>query len=603
MLLSLELRNLAKRAPIVLGRYTVEGKANIAVKGETGTSAEIILEALVAKIGEVKPDFASIAGLIGDKKFAFASSAPIASTNLLDEGIAAEAYLAIDGTSYKVPYEIAHQLILDRPDQAILHGSKVFYRGTGKLSAPYMDVQLAGYVLRPGRPNYHLGDLIQGYLDAPIPGDMATMAVGLLKLDGAMREQLGKEQQTHILDDIELPLVPILAEMEDWGIGLSPQFLLDFSKSLTIEIDKLTQSIHQLAGQEFLIASPKQLGEILFDKMGIPGGKKNKTGWATGAEVLQELVLDHPICGEVMSWRELTKLRSTYADALPKMIKSDGRIHTSFNQTVAATGRLSSNDPNIQNIPTRTELGKQIRKAFVAAPGYEFASLDYSQIELRLLAHMCQDDALVTAFQTGVDVHTATAALMFNLEKESVSKEQRRLAKMLNFAVLYGVSEFGLAQQLGAGFGISDAKALITQYNERFVKVKGFIDSVVESAKQKGFTTTLDGRRRYFPDIHAQNRNERMNSERQAMNAPIQGSAADMVKKAMIDVRKNLDGTGARLLLQVHDELLFEIPTGQHDICEPIRKLMENAMPLSVPTEVDLKIGPNWNEMTRVDRR
>ncbi len=599
MLLSLELKNLAKRAPVVLNRYTAAGAAS-ELAGEA--KLEVISEPIIAKIGDKINSLEDARRLIGDRKFAFVSSAPAPAANLLDDITSAESFIAVGDTAYSIPFDIAHQVILGCTGQAITHGSKAFYRGSGNLERPYMDTQLAGYVLQSGRQNYMLGDLIQGYLDAPIPSDLATMSVGLYKLNEVMRERLEKENQTHILDDLELPLVPILAEMEDWGISLSEQFLLDFSKSLAIEIGKLTATIQEQAGQEFLIASPKQLGEILFEKLGIPAGKKNKTGWATGAEVLQELVLEYPICGDVLSWRELTKLKSTYADSLPKMIKSDGRIHTSFNQTVAATGRLSSNDPNIQNIPIRTELGKQIRRAFVAAPGFELVSLDYSQIELRLLAHMCQDEALVNAFQTGIDVHTATAALMFNMDKDQVTKEQRRLAKMLNYAVLYGVTEYGLAQQLGAGFSISESKTLIMQYNERFAKVKGFIDSVVDSAKQKGFTTTLDGRRRYFPDIHAQNRNERMGAERQAMNAPIQGTAADLVKKAMIDVRKQLGNSDYRMLLQVHDELLFEIPIGRRDACENIRSLMENALPVSVPIEVDMKIGLNWNEMIAVAR-
>jgi DNA polymerase-1 len=285
------------------------------------------------------------------------------------------------------------------------------------------------------------------------------------------------------------------------------------------------------------------------------------------------------------------------------MIAADGRIHTSFNQTVAATGRLSSMEPNLQNIPVRTELGRQIRKAFVAAPGYALASFDYSQIELRLLAHLCRDDALVEAFQNNVDVHSVTAALTFGVTLDAVTKEQRRLAKMLNYAVLYGVTDFGLANQLGGGFSVSEAKALITQYFERFPNVKAFTESVVAEARTKGFTATLCGRRRYFPDIHSQNRNERQGVERQAVNAPIQGAAADMIKLAMIRVRKTLGSAATRMLLQVHDELVFEHSPEEPALVEPIRREMEQALPLDVPVEVDAKIGDNWNEMNPVTAR
>jgi DNA polymerase-1 len=282
------------------------------------------------------------------------------------------------------------------------------------------------------------------------------------------------------------------------------------------------------------------------------------------------------------------------------MIKEDGRIHTSFNQMVAATGRLSSNDPNLQNIPIRTELGRQIRGAFVAERGYTLTSFDYSQIELRLLAHLCKDEALVDAFQKGQDIHSATASLMFNVELANVSKDQRRYAKTLNFAVLYGVTDFGLAAQLGGEFSIQEAKALIEQYFARFPKVKAFTEGVVAEARSKGFTTTLYGRRRYFPDIHSQNRNERMAVERQAVNAPIQGAAADMVKLAMIEARKTLGQTSTKMLLQVHDEIVFEMAEDETDLIPKLRTDMESAMPLDVPVEVDCKAGPSWNEMTKL---
>jgi DNA polymerase-1 len=269
---------------------------------------------------------------------------------------------------------------------------------------------------------------------------------------------------------------------------------------------------------------------------------------------------------------------------------------------VAATGRLSSNEPNLQNIPIRTELGRQIRRAFVAPDGYELLSLDYSQIELRVLAHMCEDPALVQAFRTGQDVHAATAALMFDEDLGAVTKEQRRLAKLLNYAVLYGVTGYGLSNQLGPGFSPADANALIKQYSERFPTVKAFTDHLVMEARASGFTRTLIGRRRVFPDINAPNWSRRQYAERQAMNAPIQGTAADMIKLAMVDVAREVPADQARLLLQVHDELVFEIPAGERGAVEPVRRLMEQALPLQVPVEVDAKAGPNWLEMEAVPR-
>jgi DNA polymerase-1 len=468
------------------------------------------------------------------------------------------------------------------------------------------DTLLAGYVLQSGRANYALRDLVQGYLEITPPTNGAEMSAALSLLEPALRDRLQKEGQEKVLDEIELPLVPILAEMETTGIKVNPDVLKDFSIQLEQEIIRTAQCIHEAAGSQFNIGSPKQLGEILFERLQIPGQKKTKTGYATGAEVLQLLAPTHQICADVLSWRELSKLKSTYADALPKLIDpKTGRIHTTYNQTVAATGRLSSNEPNLQNIPIRTDLGRTIRRAFVAAPGYKLASFDYSQIELRILADMCGDENLVRAFEEGVDVHTATAALMWNMPATDVQKEQRAYSKMLNFAVLYGVSEYGLANQLGGGFSISEAKALIEQYRERFPKVKAFTDSVVAEARSKGFTTTLYGRRRYFPDIHNANRNERMYAERQAMNAPIQGTASDMIKLAMIRVDERLKAEGARsrMLLQVHDELVFELVDGEERLIEMLRSDMESALKLKVPIVVDAKLGENWEEMRENNSR
>jgi len=597
MLESLEFRALVKRLPAVLGPYVQGGE------GEPAPSVEVHEESLevVLKVGGSPEDVVAFAA---GRPYALFFAPPETQASMFDDAPGeGKAYVAVGNQVRETTTKNAHYLFSRIPAGAILHDSKPIYKATSPLLAPpRFDTMLAGYVLQSSRSSYQLKDFIQGFLDFPVPVKPEGLASALWHLEAALRDRIVKESQERVLFEIEQPLVPVLAEMEMIGIKTDAGFLAEYSKGLETEIERVAANVYELAGQEFNIGSPKQLGEILFEKLGIPAEKKTKTGWATGAEILEPLAPSYPVAREILNWRELTKLKSTYADSLPKMIASDGRIHTSFNQTVAATGRLSSNDPNLQNIPIRTELGRQIRKAFVAEAGYRLASFDYSQIELRLLAHLCHDDALVEAFNKRVDVHSVTASLTFGAPIEEVTKEQRRYAKMLNYAVLYGVTDFGLANQLGGGFSVAEARSMINLYFERFPKVKAFTESVIEETRQKGFTTTLVGRRRYFPDIHNQNRNERMASERAAVNAPIQGAAADMIKLAMLKVRKTLGLQATRMLLQVHDELVFELRDGEDALIEPIRTDMESAMPLDVPTEVDAKIGDNWNEMAEIPR-
>lgn len=588
---SLEFRSLFRRAPKTLGAY-LDGNAP-AVRDGLSESVEVESEKLEISLSQVT-DFEALARFVEDRRYSVYFAAAQAA-DLFEQPVR-KAYVAVGKQAVEARDEDALRLISQLPDLAVLHDAKPTYkRLPGFVEAPRFDSFLAGYVLQSGRANYALRDLIQGYTDLQVPTEPHEMAGAMLVLEDAMCNRLEKEQQTRVLREMELPLVPILADMENLGIAADREQLREFSKTLEVTIDQTAKHIWEIAGCEFTIGSPKQLGEVLFDKMKLPGAQKTKTGYATGAEVLQ--LIPHEICQEVLNWRELSKLKSTYADALAGLIREDGRIHTTYSMTVAATGRLSSNDPNLQNIPIRTELGRGIRKAFRADPGYDLGSFDYSQIELRVLAHMCGEPALVDAFREHEDVHTATAQLMFGLGDTPPSKVQRGQAKMLNYAVLYGVSEFGLAQQLGGGFSIGEAKELITKYNERFPSVKGFTDSVVAEARAKGFTTTLMGRRRYFPDIHAPKLNERKAAERQAMNAPIQGTAADMLKLAMIHIHGLLRGSGTRMLLTVHDELVFELPSADLSLVEPIRSAMMNALPLSVPIEVDAKLGPNWNDM------
>jgi len=594
-----ELKSVHRRADKVLGRY-LDGAAPYV------ETASVELEALDVALKPVA-DWAGLQAFAGDRPYSIYFSAA-AARDLFDDP-ERKAFVATGREVAEVSEADALRLLEQAPERAILHDAKGAYKRLDAMSdratlreTPRFDSMLAAFVLQSQRTSYSLRDLAMGYLDIQAPTKPEELASALILLEPVLRDRLVKEEQQRVLDEVELPLVPILAEMEWYGICADRDQFREFSKTLQVEIERVTQHIFELAGQEFTIGSPKQLGEVLFDKLQIPGASKTKTGYATGVEVLSQLAPTHEIAAEVLNWRELTKLKSTYADALEKYIQGDGRIHTTYNQIGAATGRLSSNDPNLQNIPIRTELGRGIRKAFRAGEGYRLLSLDYSQIELRVLAHMCDEPALTEAFEGHEDVHTVTAQHMFSLGDEPASKEQRRLAKMLNYAVLYGVSEFGLAQQLGSGFSVAEAKELIRVYNERFPAIKGFTDGIIQEARSKGFTRTLLGRRRYFPDIHSPKIMERKSVERQAMNAPIQGTAADMLKLAMLGVRKRIQGSASRMLLNVHDELVFELATGEDSLVEPIRTEMESALPLTVPVEVDAKVGANWNDMTAVLR-
>lgn len=594
MLESLEMRSLARRAPKILGPYVSHDgitPGNVAV-------AEVLSEKLEVTASDLRTYEEAVAFVSG-KPFSVYFPTPMRA-DLFDESDRV-AMLAIGQQVRRLPEPVAHKLTEAMPELAILHDAKQLYRRLSPgIKEPRMDTMLAGYVLQSGRSAYMLRDLITGYLEIQPPESAEELVAALYLLDVPLQDRLEKESQTRVLTEIELPLVPILAQMENTGICAKREVLREFSKQLEVTIDQTARHIYEMAQQEFNIGSPKQLGEVLFDKLCIPGAVKTKTGYATGVEVLSNI--NEPICQEVLSWRELTKLKGTYTDALERLIGPDGRIHTNYNQTVAATGRLSSQDPNLQNIPIRTELGRGIRKAFYAEKGYKLASFDYSQIELRILAHMSGEPALVEAFRNHEDVHTATAEQMFSIEGSQVTREQRGYAKTLNYAVLYGVSEFGLAQQMGSGFSIIEAKDLIKRYFERFASVRGFMDGIVAEARSKGFTTTMMGRRRYFPDIHAAKVMERKAAERQAMNAPIQGTAADMMKLAMIRVGHRLKGARSRMLLTVHDEIVFEIAEGEEHLLEPIREEMEQALPLNVPVEVDAKIGPDWLDMKTIER-
>ena len=593
---SYEMRSHARRAPLIFAPYI----AGAAPAADDAEPAQVVDEAIEAKLSKLD-SLGGLTAFVGDR--VYAAYLPAAAPSTLFDDPERLAYVAIGDEVCEVPAALVADLVKREPAKAFFHDAKPLYRrsyGGERIDAPGFDTMLAGFVLQSGRGTYALRDLVQGYLEVQPPATGEQMGAALYRLVPILKERLEKEGQTRVHDEIELPLVPILARMENLGIKTHRDGLREFSKTLEVTISDTQRHIYELAQVEFNIGSPKQLGEVLFEKLGLPGAQKTKTGYATGVEVLGLIAAEHEIVALILNYRELTKLKSTYADALERLIAPDGRIHTTYNQTGAATGRLSSNDPNLQNIPIRTELGRGIRRAFVADTGYELASLDYSQIELRVLAHMCREPALVQAFETGEDVHTVTAKRVFNLGDEAPTKEQRRQAKMLNYAVLYGVTEWGLAQQLGPAFSVAEAKELIVHYNERFPSVADFTKAIVGEARAKGFTTTLTGRRRYFPDIHAVKVNERRYAERQAMNAPLQGTAADLLKLAMIEVDRLLVGKGTRMLLNVHDELVFEMPPSEETLIPAIAHAMGSALPMDVPIDVDAKVGPDWDDMRPV---
>jgi DNA polymerase-1 len=476
------------------------------------------------------------------------------------------------------------------------------------------DSAVAAYLLNPARARYRLEEICMeafGACPPPPPGpDLASAAgePGAVLGERARwvwrywehaRQELGERELLGIYDDIERPLVPVLALMERHGIRADPQRLEDFAKELERQLENLTREIYALAGEEFAIASPKQLAHILFEKLKLRVMRRTKTGYSTDADVLTELAVDHALPGKVLEHRMLAKLKGTYADTLPALVHPrTRRIHTTFNQLVASTGRLSSQDPNLMNIPIRTELGRPIRAAFIPAEGWRFVAADYSQIELRILAHLSEEPALIASFQRGEDIHRRTASEVFKVAPEEVTPLQRTIAKSANFAILYGVSAFGLSQ--ATKIDQKEAQRYISGYFAAHPRVRAFIDRTLAEGRVRGYVTTLLGRRRYLPDLLATNPVARNAAERMAMNAPVQGTASDMIKIAMVRVQAALEtrGLAARMLLQVHDELLFEVPPAEVAEVEALaREIMAAALPLRVPVVVDVKTGSDWAQV------
>ncbi len=471
------------------------------------------------------------------------------------------------------------------------------------------DTMLAAYLLNPSLTNPTLEDLSSRYLDQVIsfPEDesaVARRAFIVRKLWSPLLESLSDDDLLTLLSELELPLSIVLADMELQGVQLDINRLKEMSERLGAQLDSLTEDIHILAQEEFNINSPRQLGQILFEKLGLPVIKRTKTGYSTNAEVLEKLAPLHEIPRKMIDYRQLAKLKSTYIDGLQSLVDSrTGKIHTTFNQTITATGRLSSTEPNLQNIPVRDELGREIRGAFVPSePGWMLLAADYSQIELRVLAHMSQDQRLIDDFQHDADIHTKTAATIFDVAEEDVTADLRRRAKGINFGVIYGITDYGLARDVGVSR--EEAALYIENYFLQYPGVKRFIDETIREAREKGYVTTLLKRRRYLPDLLSSNRNIRAFGERTAMNTPIQGSAADIIKLAMLNIHQELQEKDlrARLLLQVHDELIFELPAEELEtLVSLVRSGMENVMELAVPLKVGIEVGPNWNDMEGVE--
>lgn len=464
------------------------------------------------------------------------------------------------------------------------------------------DTMIAAYLLTPTKAYHKLKDALSDLLDAAVGEDASAHADATWRVAVEARIKLVEREQVHLYDEIELPIATLLARVEATGVAIDLGELATLSVEIDAAVEKYRDEIFAIAGEEFNLGSPQQLGRILFEKLELPGGKRNKTGYATGVEILQELAAEHEIAKRVLEYREVSKLKNTYVDVIPKLVTAAGRLHTIFNQTTTATGRLSSTSPNLQNIPVRGELGRRIRKAFVAsATDRVLLAADYSQIELRLMAHASGDAQMLAAFVAHADIHDVTAQRIFGLPPgQAADREQRRIAKSVNFGLLYGMSEFGLAQRLRISRG--EAKLMTEAYFAQFPGVRGYLDATVREGRDQGFVTTISGRRRYLPDLRSRDHMARTAAEREATNAPLQGGAADLMKIAMLNVVTALDGFDAQLLLQIHDEIVLDVPQKDlKEIAAIVRHEMEQAMQLSVPLEVTVKTGVTWYDVAAYD--
>jgi DNA polymerase-1 len=492
-------------------------------------------------------------------------------------------------------------LLTDAKRVKIVHDPKLFQLLTGRAANVKDATQLYSYLVRPTTANHNLADVVMRQFNTPLGGGPGERADYLQRLAPVLRAQIDEQELAGVYEKIDLPLAPVLADMEGIGIRVDPKELDKMSMSMEKGVRRLEKEIWKLAGNEFNINSPTQLAEILFDKLNLQPPTRRGKGKvrSTAADILEEMAAQHALPAKIIEYREISKLKSTYVDALPKLIHPEtGRLHTSFSQTTAATGRLSSSDPNLQNIPIRTELGREIRAAFVAEKGKILLSADYSQIELRVMAHFSQDPVLIDAFRNGEDIHARTAQEVFGVGPMAQNAEHRRAAKAINFGIIYGLSAFGLAQQLS--IGQKEAAQFINAYFTRYSGVKKFLDKILVDTRKTGVAKTLFGRIRPIPEINSPQAQLRSFAERTALNSPLQGTAADLIKLAMIKIDDRLteEKFEAKMILQVHDELLFEAPPKEKGKLEKlVREEMEGVYKLAVPLVVEICSGPNWRDL------
>jgi DNA polymerase-1 len=562
----------------------------------------------------IEPRFAGTPGrseLLGLAVAADDSSATYLPAHVLEAPAVVGALAALVGPGG--PPLVAHRA------KELMHGLRRLPGAIGKdggsIDVRTLDVDTAvcAYLLDPAESTYELPDLARRYLQLDVAAGTAA-AEGTLDLDGssgveetgrraaaihrlavALEQGLAARELTDLYQTVERPLVRVLARMEEAGVRVDLEFLQDLSVELTKECGELEGRIHAAAGERFNVNSTPQLRKILFEKLGLTPVKKTKTGPSTDADSLQKMAADHPIVEELLRYREVEKLRNTYADALPPLIGADGRIHSVLNQTVASTGRISAESPNLQNIPLRTPGGREFRRAFIPAEGCELLVADYSQIELRLLAHLASDPGLIEAFRRDADVHATTASRVFGVPEAEVAPFQRRFAKVVNFGLAYGMEAYGLAQRMD--IPTDQAQEILDAYFASFPNVRSFMESTVKEARSRGYTTTLMGRRRLLPELASDNFRIRQMGERMAQNAPVQGGAADIFKLAMVNLDAELEerAMGSRMVLTVHDEVVLEVPLDEHDdAIEVVRRVMESVWALDVPLKVEIATGSTW---------
>ena len=517
----------------------------------------------------------------------------------------------LEGEKLKEFCSLAPQL-WSSPDRWVIHDLKSFVlhglRSRQPILISALDTMLMGYLLQPNQNDFSLETLAADYLGQSLQGggelfdqraqQLADEAAVVLQLCSAQYAEIRSKSLERLLLDIEIPMVEVLAEMEVCGVKIDRDFFDQMSRQMAADIEGLTKKIYSIAGEEFNINSPRQMAVILFEKLKLPVVKRTRKAghYSTSVEVLEKLAEDHEIVGLILEYREASKLKGTYLDALPNLVRPEtGRIHTSYNQMVASTGRLSSSNPNLQNIPIKSEQGRRIRRGFIAEPGFQILAADYSQIELRVMAHLSQDPVLMESFRKGEDIHERTAREVFGMHAVMEPQRFRRHAKVINFGIMYGLSAFGLAQNLK--IDRKEAQRFIDDYFVRYQGVKSWIKRTLGEVNEKGYVTTMFGRIRQIPEIHSKNRNLRNFGERTAINAPIQGTAADLIKKAMVDIHRELRQRElkSRMIMQVHDELVFEVADGELEQMKSlVPELMEGAAQLDVPLKVDQAVGPTW---------